>query len=110
MDEFIPLADPNRPELGPSAYVGAGHGPPSRLTDDERELLAELALRRVAQHLVISEEEAADLLDGYAEAGDPCRLVGDQREIAIVAGGVELVRVDRVTLRALAASGDGALN
>jgi hypothetical protein len=110
MDESRPPADPNRPELGPSEYAATTIGHPSRLTDDERYLLADMALRRVAADLVIDEQEAADLLDGYAEAGDPCRFVGDQREVAIVAGGVELVRVDRVTLRALATSGNGTQN
>jgi hypothetical protein len=105
-----PPADPTRPELGPSEYVAAAGGPPSRLTDDERYLLADMALRRVAADLVIDEQEAADLLDGYAERGDPCRLVGDRCEVAVVVGGVELVRVDRVMLRAMAASGDGAQN
>jgi hypothetical protein len=69
-----------------------------------------MAMRRVAQDLAIDEQEAAALLDGYADAGDPSRLVGDRLEVAIVAGGVELVRVDRVTLRALATSGNGTLN
>jgi hypothetical protein len=110
MDAFIPPADPTRPGLGPSEYAARGFGPPSRLTDAERRLLMRLARDRVADDLVIDEREAADLLDGYADRGDPCRLVGDQREVAIVAGGVELVRVDRAWLRALATSGDGALN
>jgi hypothetical protein len=110
MDESRPPADPNRPWLGPSEYAGAAGGPPSRLTDDERRLLAVMAMRRVAADLAIDEQEAADLLDGYAERGDPCRYVGDRLEVAVVAAGVELVRVDRVTLRALAASGNGTLN
>jgi hypothetical protein len=110
MDESPPPADPTRPELGPSVYAAAAVGIPSQLSDDERSLLAHLALRRVAADLDIDEQEAADLLDGYAERGDPCCFIGDQREVAVVAGGVELYRVDRVTLRALAASDDGALN
>jgi hypothetical protein len=110
MDESRPPADPNRPELGPSEYAATAEGPPSRLTDDERSLLTYMALRWVAAELAIEEQEAADLLDGYADAGDPCRFVGDQREVAIVAGGVELIRVDRVTLRALATSGNGTQN
>jgi hypothetical protein len=110
MDAHRPPADPAHPELGPSEYAGAAEGPPSRLTDDERSLLADMALRRVAADLAIDEQEAADLLDGYADRGDPCRFVGDRLEVAIVAGGVELVRVDRVMLRALAVSGNGTLN
>jgi hypothetical protein len=51
MDESPPPADPRRPELGPSEYAAAAEGPPSRLTDDERSLLAHLALRRVAADL-----------------------------------------------------------
>jgi hypothetical protein len=110
MDETRPPADPNRPELGPSAYAATTEGVPSRLTDAERRLLAYMARRRVAADLVIDEQEAADILDGYAERGDPCRFIGDQVEVAIVAGGVELVRVDRVTLRALATSDNGTHN
>jgi hypothetical protein len=110
MDESRPPADPTRPELGPSEYAAAAAGPPSRLTDAERRLLATMAMRQVAADLAVDEQEAADLLDGYAERGDPCQFVGDRLEVAIVAGGVELVRVDRVMLRALATSGNGTLN
>jgi hypothetical protein len=110
MDFPRPPADPNRPELGPSEYAATTEGVPSRLTDDERHLLAYMARRRVAQDLAIDEREAAALLDGYAERGDPCRFVGDQLVVAIVAGGVELIRVDRAWLRAVSTSDDGTLN
>src|SRR5512132_686157 len=107
---YRPPADPAHPELGPSGYAVSAMGPPSRLTDEERSLLADLALRRVADALPISDQEAADLLDGYAERGDPCRCVGTQLVVAIVAGGVELFRADRAWLRAMTTSGDGTLN
>jgi hypothetical protein len=107
---YRPPANPAHPELGPSGYAASAMGPPSRLTDDERSLLTYLALRRVADDLAISDQEAADLLDGYADRGDPCQFVGDQLAVAIVAGGVELFRADRAWLRAVAISGDGAQN
>jgi hypothetical protein len=107
---YRPPADPAHPELGPSEYAAAAMGSPSRLTDDERSLLTYLALRRVADDLAISDQEAADLLDGYADRGDPCQFVGNQLAVAIVAGGVELFRADRAWLRAMTTSGNGALN
>jgi hypothetical protein len=107
---YRPPADPAHPELGPSEYAASSRGCPSQMTDDERSLLAYLALRRVADDLHISDQEAADLLDGYAERGDPCQFVGNQRAVAIIAGGVELFRADRAWLRAMASSGDGTLN
>jgi hypothetical protein len=107
---YRPPADPAHPELGPSEYAAAAIGVPSRLTDAERRLLATMAMRQVAHDLDVDEQEAADLLEGYADRGDPCRFVGDRLEVAVVAAGVELVRVDRVTLRAMATSGNGTLN
>jgi hypothetical protein len=107
---YRPPADPAHPELGPSEYAASAMGYPSRLTDEERSLLTYLALRHVADELAIDDQEAADMLDGYADRGDPCQFVGDQRAVAIVAGGVELIRADRAWLRAMTTSGDGTQN
>ena len=105
-----PSANPAHPEQGASEYVVDATGSPSGLTDDERSLLTYLAVRHVMRELVIDEQEAADLLDGYAERGDPCRFVGDRRVVAIVAGDVEVIRADRAWLRAMTTSGNGRLN
>jgi hypothetical protein len=107
---YRPPADPAHPELGPSEYAVSAMGHPSRLTDEERSLLTYLALRHVADELAISDQEAADMLDGFADRGDPCQFVGDQRAVAIIAGGVELIRADRAWLRAMTTSGDGTQN
>ena len=82
----------------------------SGLTDDERSLLTYLAVCHVAGELVIDKHEAADLLDSYADRGDPCHFVGNQRVVALIAGGVEVVRADRAWLRAMTTSGDGTQN
>jgi hypothetical protein len=81
----------------------------SGLTDAERSLLASVTLRHVAAELAISDQEAADLLDSYAETGD-CLIVGDRLVVAVMVDGRELVRVDRAWLRAVAHRGAPSLN
>lgn len=81
----------------------------SGLTDDERQILVLITLRHVANELAITEQDAADLLDAYAETGDS-RICGDQRWVSIVVDGQELVRVERAWLRAVAHRGAPALN
>ena len=81
----------------------------SGLTDAERSLLAYVTLRHVADELAISDQEAADLLDSYAETGDSL-IVGDRLVVAVVVDGRELVRVDRAWLRAVAHRGAPSLN
>jgi hypothetical protein len=81
----------------------------SGLTDAERSLLVYVTLRHVAAELAISDQEAADLLDSYAENGSS-RIVGDRQVVAVVVDGQELVRVDRAWLRAVAHRGAPSLN
>jgi hypothetical protein len=81
----------------------------SGLTDAERSLLACVTLRHVADELDISDQDAADLLDSYAETGES-HIVGDRLVVSIVVGGRELVRVDRAWLRAVAHRGAPSLN
>jgi hypothetical protein len=81
----------------------------SGLTDAERRVLAYIILRHVAAELAISDQEAADLLDSYAENGES-HIVGDRRMVSIVVDGHELVRVDRAWLRAVAHRGAPSLN
>jgi hypothetical protein len=81
----------------------------SGLTDAERRVLAYVTLRHVADELAISDQEAADLLDSYAENG-ASHIVGDLAVASVVVDGHELVRVDRAWLRAVAHRGAPQLN
>jgi hypothetical protein len=81
----------------------------SGLTDPERRVLAYIILRHVADELHISDQEAADLLDSYAENGES-HIVGDRQVVSIVVDGLELVRVNRAWLRAVAHRGAPSLN
>ena len=81
----------------------------SGLTDAERSLLVYVTLRHVAAELHISDQEAADLLDSYAERG-VSHIVGDRRVVSMRVDGLELVRVDRAWLRAVAHRGAPSLN
>jgi hypothetical protein len=92
-----------------SEYATHEAGTPSGLSDLERSLLLRWAIAHIARELVISEQEAADLLDGYAERDDPARIVGDRRVVGIVVDGIEVIRTTRALLRE-AALGGSALN
>ena len=81
----------------------------SGLTDAVRSLLVSVTLRHVAAELHISDQEAADLLDSYAENGQS-HIVGDRRVVSMRVDGLELVRVDRAWLRAVAHRGAPSLN
>jgi hypothetical protein len=76
----------------------------SGLSDAERSLLVYITLRHVAAELHISDQEAADLLDSYAENGES-HIVGDRHVVSMRVDGLELVRVDRAWLRAVAHRG-----
>jgi hypothetical protein len=54
----------------------------SGLSDAERSLLVYITLRHVAAELHISDQEAADLLDSYAETGQS-HIVGDRRVVSM---------------------------
>ena len=81
----------------------------SGLTDPERSVLVYITLRHVAAELHISDQEAADLLDSYAERG-VSHIVGDRQVVSMVVDGLELVRVDRAWLRAVTHRGAPSLN
>jgi hypothetical protein len=81
----------------------------SGLSDAERSLLVYITLRHVAAELHISDQEAADLLDSYAENGES-HIVGDRRVVSMRVDSRELVRVDRAWLRSVAQRGATSLN
>lgn len=91
-----------------SEYISRAYGK-SGLTDDERRIVLHITLRHVADLLGISDQEAADLLDGYAETGDS-GLIGDQQQVSMVVDGIELVRFSRAWLRAVSQRGAPILN
>jgi hypothetical protein len=92
-----------------SEYTSSASGTPSGLTDSERRTIMVITMRAVADRLGISDQEAADLLDSYAETGDSF-LMGDQREVSMVVDGIELVRFSRAWLRAVSQRGAPAMN
>jgi hypothetical protein len=91
-----------------SEYISRAYGK-SGLPDDERRIVLRITMRHVADELNISDQEAVDILDAYAENGDS-HIMGDQRQVSMVVDGVELVRFSRVWLRAVSQSGVPALN
>jgi hypothetical protein len=92
-----------------SEYISRASGTPSGLTDDERRIILCITMRAVADRLGISDQEAADLLDSYAETGDS-KIIGDQQQVSMVCGGVELVRFSRAWLRAVSQRGAPTMN
>jgi hypothetical protein len=81
----------------------------SGLTDDERQIILRITMRHVADELSITDQEAADLLDAYAETGDS-QIFGDQQQVSMVVDGIELVRFSRAWLRAVSHRGAPAMN
>jgi hypothetical protein len=81
----------------------------SGLTDQERQIILYVTMRAVADRLGVSDQEAADILDSYAETGDSS-IIGDQQQVSMVVDGIELVRFDRAWLRAVSQRGAPAMN
>jgi hypothetical protein len=84
-----------------SDLVSARDGPPSGLTDPEREVLFALAIVNVAAQLRVSALAATLQLDRAAARGDVV-LEGDDQHATLTVAGRPVVRVGRRALRAMA--------
>jgi hypothetical protein len=90
-----------------SEYAQHVAGVPSRLSDRERSLLLRLAIENLVRQTSATEQEAADVLDEFAERGE-VTIEGDARDVYLKVKGHTHIHCERAWLRwaAFAAQAD----